>query len=85
MEHKLKTWSEIYVEVWHERKTFDIRFNDRDYKVGDILILEEYYIGSKIYSGSTIHAKVTYILHGGQFGLEKGYVCMGFYILSKVV
>lgn len=42
MTHYLKTCPQFYKEVKAGNKTFELRKNDRDYKVGDILVLQEY-------------------------------------------
>lgn len=42
MRHELKTWPEFYRAVQDNKKTFELRFNDRDYKVGDELLLREF-------------------------------------------
>ena len=39
--HNLKTWSCYFIEVLAGNKTFELRKNDRDYKVGDTLNLIE--------------------------------------------
>jgi len=40
--HNLKTWPSYFNEVLSGEKTFEIRRNDRQFQVGDLLILEEY-------------------------------------------
>jgi ubiquitin len=40
--HRLKTWPEYYVAIQEGRKPFELRFNDRNFQVGDKLILEEF-------------------------------------------
>ena len=62
MVHKLKTWPCFFEEVFQGRKQFEIRKNDRDFKVGDTLLLEEYDIDSESYTGRHCHREVTYIL-----------------------
>lgn len=81
---KLKTLPEFFQAVYEERKPFEVRWNDRDFKVGDELMLEEFDpaedyddTGRGHYTGSVCLRKVTYILEGGQFGVEPGYVVLG--------
>jgi len=40
--HELKVWSEFYDKIASKLKQFEIRKNDRDFKVGDTLILREF-------------------------------------------
>jgi ASC-1-like (ASCH) protein len=42
MIHELKLQQPYFDEVWNNRKTFEIRKNDRDFKVSDTVILKEY-------------------------------------------
>lgn len=42
MTHHLKTKPEYFQAVIDGKKTFEIRLNDRDFKQGDSVILEEY-------------------------------------------
>lgn len=89
MIHELKTWPIFFIPVKTELKTFEIRKNDRLFSIGDELLLREfvpknYYEDQTLdeyYTGNICHRKITYILKGGQVGLEEGYVVMG---LSKI-
>jgi ASC-1-like (ASCH) protein len=74
MIHQLKTLPEYYHAINTGRKTFEVRKNDRDFQIGDILILKEY---DKGYTGNEIKVKLIYILYGGQFGIDKDYCVMG--------
>lgn len=77
-EHRLKTWPRFFNLIKNGAKTFEVRKNDRDFKVGDILILEEWNPSTKEYTGDYIEKYISYILHGDQFGIEKGYCVMCF-------
>jgi len=73
--HYLKTWPEYFRTMKNGSKTFEMRENDRDYSVGDILVLQEY-DPEKGYTGSDdITLDVTYVL-GRQPFVPEGYVCM---------
>ncbi len=75
-QHRLKIWEEHLDDLVMRRKTFEVRKNDRDFKVGDFLILEVWNPKTEEYNGKFVTYFVTYILQGGQFGIEEGYVCM---------
>lgn len=65
MNHDLKIAPEYYQAVLEGRKTFEIRKNDRDYQVGDTVMLREF--NNEIYSDKEpIKAKITYITNYGQ-------------------
>lgn len=73
--HELKILPEFFVAVLECRKTFELRKNDRDYKVGDVILLKEF--DGKRYTGNYTRKNVTYVLNGGQYGLDKDYVILG--------
>jgi hypothetical protein len=76
-EHKLKTATAFYQALQDGRKTFEIRFNDRDYRVGDYLHLCQW--DGERFTGRNVWRRVSYVLTWGEFpGLASGYVCMGF-------
>lgn len=74
--HELKTWKPYFMEIFMGKKKFEVRKNDRDFKVGDNLILKEYDNDKKEYTGREMSTYINYILDGGQFGIEEGYVVM---------
>lgn len=67
--HDLKSWPVQFEAVLAGRKTHEVRVNDRDYRVGDCLVLAEYFPEHDGYSGRRILAEVTHITPGGAFGL----------------
>jgi len=75
--HTLELWTEFYNDVESGLKPFELRYNDRDYKVGDYLNLLEYDNNKGEFTGKQCTKKVTYMLLGGAFGLDKGCVIMG--------
>jgi len=78
--HLLKTWPEFFKASLEGIKKFEVRINDRDFQVGDILVLQEFFpapLFSDHYSGRAIARTVRYIFPGGRFGLEESYVVLG--------
>ena len=73
MTHELKIQPEYFNAVLMGAKTFEIRKNDRGYKVGDTLILKEWIPITRTYTGKELARKVTYITDYQQ---KPGYVVM---------
>lgn len=73
--HYLKTWPEYFIEVWLGNKNFEFRKNDRDFQVGDTLVLQEYDPEKQQHSGRHITVKVTYVLQDFE-GIAPGYCVM---------
>jgi hypothetical protein len=72
--HDLKTWPEYFQAVRRGDKTFEIRKNDREYEVGDILRLREWEPRKEDYTGEMIYAYVSYITDYEQ---KDDYIVMG--------
>lgn len=89
--HELKSWAKFFVPMWLGQKLFDIRVNDRDYQLGDHLILKEYYPDEQKYTGRVIEARVIYITDAPENDFGYGYflrtdvVVMGVSILAQRV
>lgn len=77
MTHALKTWPEYFAAVAERGKSFEVRKFDRPFKVGETLLLQEWNPVSGEYTGDELERTITYILEGGQFGIQEGYVVMG--------
>jgi uncharacterized protein DUF3850 len=71
MLHQLKTVEPYWTDVYEGRKTFEVRRNDRRFQVGDVLELQN------AGTGRAILREIGYILRGGQFGLDEGFVVLG--------
>lgn len=76
MLHELKIWPKYYVRVFMNEKNFELRKDDRNFDTSDTLYLREFDPDKNDYTGRSCHRGVTYILRGGSFGLEAGYVIM---------
>ena len=72
MEHELKIWAEFFEPVITGQKTFELRYDDRGYRAGDVLVLNEVEGGKQ--TGRSARMVVTYLLTG--LGLAKGWVVM---------
>lgn len=98
--HILKTWPEFFQPMMDGIKPFDVRLNDREYKVGDRTRQREFVPCGKckgtgnrhlifytracdcgpdrgVYSGRYFEQEITFVLAGGQFGVEKGFCVLG--------
>lgn len=79
--HELKCLKKYFTQVLLGKKNFELRKNDRDYKVGDILQLHEVInnpddLGAAVkYTGRSVYRKVTYILTDYP-ALQQGYVIL---------
>ena len=76
--HELKIWPACFRAVEDGQKPFDVREHDRDYDVGDALILREYDPDTEQYTGRSATRWVSYLLHGGLFGVQDGWCVIGF-------
>jgi hypothetical protein len=73
--HELKTWPGPFQAVRDRVKRFEWRLNDRDFAVGDTLVLREWDQRARRYTGEAEAHRVTYILTEG-FGIPDGYCVM---------
>jgi len=83
MEHELKLHPKYFPRVQSGEKSFEIRKNDRDFQVGDRLILREYdpEKGWPDHGGyEAIFAVITYITTEFQ---QEGYCILGIKLENK--
>ncbi len=77
-----KIWSEYYDDVLKGVKTCELRKDDSNYCVGDVLILREW--NGTEYTGRNVSVKITYILRNlPEFGLKNGYAIICFRRLNE--
>lgn len=77
--HSVKILPTYFEAIISGEKTFEVRFNDRDYAVGDILRLREF--ENDKYTGREALREICYMLDDSSYCLE-GYVVLG--IRAKV-
>ena len=83
--HYLKILPEYYEAVKCGDKTFEVRLNDRDYQINDVLHLQEFNNGE--YTGCELVKVVSYILNDPTY-CKEGYVVLALkdhYSCSKVL
>lgn len=71
MTHELKTVQPFFNDVMSGKKNFEVRKNDRDYKVGDYLKLKEW--DGTNFTGNYITVRIKYILDNAEY-CKDGYV-----------
>lgn len=77
--HRLKTWGPYFDAVISGAKPFEVRRDDRGFQQGDRVQLVEvlHYDDSVVPTGREAMYEITYVLTGGQFGIEPGHVVLG--------
>jgi hypothetical protein len=71
--HDVKLNPPYYHAVECGAKKFEIRENDRGYRVGDILILKEYFPETQSFSGRFLTRRITYTT---TFHQEPGWIVL---------
>lgn len=72
--HRLKTAVDMWEAIRERKKTAEFRKNDRDYRVGDRLILERGIDGNKY--NLTLHRAITHAVYGPAYGIPEGYAML---------
>ena len=81
--HELKILPKWFEDVQANKKNFEIRKNDRNFEVGDYLILKEWYRGK--FTDRYVIRRIEYIYKGdGTYGLSEDYRVLGLKIPHSV-
>lgn len=74
--HELKILPKYFREVVDNKKKFEVRKNDRNFCVGDKILLREYDpLTDDGYTGRIWYGDITYILNDSEY-CKKGYIIM---------
>lgn len=79
--HYLKTVNPFFQDVADDKKTFEVRFNDRDFRIGDVLHLQEFEPPIS-YTGREMRANVVYMLNDERY-CKDGYVVLGIEVYAR--
>lgn len=90
--HELKCLPCYFWAIDCGDKPFDVRRDDRGFQKGDIVVFKEHDPNKDYarhgwrdgYSGNEIEREISYILTGGQWGIEPGYVVLGLKDVSEI-
>lgn len=77
--HALKVWPEYFNQIATGQKTFEIRFNDRRFQPGDMLMLEEWSPTTADYTGRWTTRRVGFVFDPAVDsvpGVQPGYVVL---------
>jgi hypothetical protein len=83
--HELKSWREYYAPLVVYSKRFEIRRADREFAVGDYLVLREFdpdtNDGEGTYTGRAVVARVRYVLEASDEAVP-GFLMRGFVVMD---
>jgi len=72
----LKLIQPYFSQVKHRFKPFEVRKNDRDYEVGDTLVLHEWIPEEEKYAGDWFEREVIYVFDNPDY-VKEGFVILG--------
>lgn len=72
--HKLKIKPRYFNDVISGLKKFEVRYNDRDFKVEDLIVLEEF--KNDRYTNRFLNCEIIYILDDQKY-IKENYVVLG--------
>ena len=75
--HELKCWIPYFKQVAGGSKPFEVRPDDRDFRVGDFLWLREWDPASETYTGQEVHKQITCRTEKGSGWVKDGFVVLG--------
>jgi hypothetical protein len=64
MIHEIKCWPEYFQPLWIGTKEFEVRRNDRDYRVGESLRIMEFNPNTQTFTGREFVRRIAYMIQG---------------------
>ena len=80
--HEVKSHPEQFTAMVMGLKPWEVRKNDRDYRMGDILAISEWDPAKGQFTGFSVLGKITYMLQG-KFGLPEDVCVLSLDIFGK--
>lgn len=78
--HTVKAWPQFFGPVQDGTKPFEIRKNDRDYRVGDTLLIQEWCPKKRDFTGHECQAIISYLTPWEQI---RGNVVLGIRLIPQ--
>lgn len=75
--HHLKIWPGFIDAIWDDLKRYEVRRDDRNYGVGDWLIMREWDPDTELWGADMLSAVVTHKTSGGHLGIPAGHCVLG--------
>lgn len=70
--HDLKCWPIFFEDILSGKKKFEVRFNDRNFQPGHLVVLREWIPDQMVYTGRKYWAQIGYVLKVMR-GITDGY------------
>jgi hypothetical protein len=77
--HNLKLWPQFWVTTTNAIRSFDIRNNDREFEIGDVIRFQEWEPSTRQYTGRECYREITYVLRARDCpakAITEGYVAL---------
>ena len=74
--HVVKSWPAFFQAIIDGDKNFEVRYDDRHYQRGDVVLLREFDPApdaEKPYTGREVQAVIGWVQHGSEWGLADGF------------
>lgn len=83
--HELKIQATMFNDVALGKKTAELRLDDRNFRVGDFLVLKKLPAGAAWHENdlpTEVVCRISHIVKGG-YGLKSGYVMLSLKLVSR--